>query len=166
MKFTRGIKVFLLLVAACSFLGCGQKKEAAETAKSPAPQAKQRATNATEPVVSSKDKSETFSAATRVCTLMQADDFATVYKESTDAFKKSGGESQFVSFMKGRGQKIGLLKTFEESDFHPGNNAELGKIFSVKCNLKFAKADQTQIFTFSRTKDGKMKLLSIHQLKD
>ena len=160
MKSMHFMKTVILFIIVAALVGCGPKKEKAGESAAPA-QVKGGVTAA-----DTKDKADASAAGARFYAQMQAGDFPAIYKESSAAFKKSGSESQFVSFMKGLLQKTGALKTAKEVDNQSAPDDKLGKIYSVTFALQFDKAKQTQIVTFARSSNGKMELTGLHQVKE
>lgn len=159
MKSMPYMKTVFLFIVVAALVGCGPKKEKA--AETPAP-AQEKGATAADP----KDKADASAAGARFYAQMQAGDFPAIYRESSAAFKKTGSESKFVSFMKGLQQKTGALKTTKEIDFQSAPNKELGNIYSVTFALQFEKEKQTQIVTFARSSNGKMELAGLQQVKE
>jgi len=162
MKPVRHLKTVVLLIAVCATVGCSPKKEE-KAAKGAAPQANSGASTATK---DDANKNDAVTAAERVCLQMRNGDFAAIYKQSSPAFKQSGSEAQFVSFMKGLQQKTGALKAAKEADYKSAENKELGTIYSVTCDMEFQALKKSQIFTFVRLSNGNMALSGIHEIKE
>jgi hypothetical protein len=164
MKTVRCIKTACLFLALAAFVvGC--KSEKSETDKSSGA-SKDKTSEATPAApgkagasaVSPQDKTDASAAAARVHAQLKSGDYATIYKESADSFKKLGTEAQFVSMMQQAQQKTGAFKDAKETSVEAATGPDAAGKYLVNSKVEYDKNPAKEHLLFARSKSGKMEL--------
>jgi hypothetical protein len=164
MNRSHFIKGAMLLIVACSVVGCKSKQEKA----APAPVGQQAAgevktvsgenagaTNA----VSDQDRRDAEAAALRVIAQMEAGDFVSVYREADPSFQKIGAKEQFVTAFQKAALKTGPLKNPRQISFGRGPDNTKMMVYRLE-NDRFV---TDRRISFVRAKDGRMVLFGLNQ---
>lgn len=161
MNYVGRIKVACLLVTLVVFVGCKSKQEQPKAGPEPVDQ---NAVSTAVPAQSAaatapKDMADARAAAQHVLALMEAGDFATLYKESSAGFKQIGSESAFVTKFQQTRLKTGVLKNPKEVSFNTRPDAVHVLVYRT-ANEHYV----TDIrLSFQRAKNGAMELAGLNQ---
>lgn len=74
-----------------------------------------------------QDRSEALKAADRIHCFVRKQDFAAIYRESSDGFKQEGDESKFVEGMKAIYENVGALKDAKPVAYQSTIDSNAGK---------------------------------------
>ncbi len=167
MTCPRCIKAASLLVVLVAFVGCKSKQEqpaAVAVAGAPQEQATPGAApsgdkQSSVPAVPPKDKADAQAAAAQIIALMQAGDFAAVYKNSSAGFKQIGSESQFVAKFQQTRQNVGALQNPKATSI----GTVAGKGYTLTYRLENARYQTDLRLSFSRSPSGQMELAGLNQ---
>jgi hypothetical protein len=171
MNHVRIATAVALMILLAALPGCSSKKDKAEQAP-PSVQTPQQgsmtsskagkaATPTKAPVtIEAKDDADTLVLREKVLKQLLAQDFAGIYKEASDGFRKVGTEKQFVALWQKQLQQTGPIKEAKEvTQVVRSEDKALGYIYKVQ----YEKASKSVRLIFGRNKDGKMELIGINQ---
>jgi hypothetical protein len=164
MKKVQYLKTACLLIALVSFVGCESKKDKTDAGSGAAKDKASQSASASAPAkagasaVSPQDKADASAAATRIHSQLKSGDYAGIYKESADSFKKLGTEAQFVSMMQQAQQKTGAFKDAKETGVEPAAGPDAAGKYLVSSKVQYDKNPAMERLLFARSKSGKMEL--------
>lgn len=164
MNYVGRIKVVCLLVTLVVSFGCKSKQEQPKAGPAPVDQ---NAVSTAVPAqgaadvkaTSPKDMADARAAAQHVLALMEAGDFATLYKESSAGFKQIGSESAFVTKFQQTRLKTGVLKNPKEVSFNTRPDAVHVLVYRTG-NERYV---TDMRLSFQRGKNGAMELAGLNQ---
>ena len=108
-----------------------------------------------------QDRSDALKAADRIHSLVKKQDFAFIYRESSDGFKQEGDESKFVEGMKTIYENVGVLKDAKPVAYQSTIDSNGGKQHVLIFDLEFERARARERVVFIRTKNSEMRLWDI-----
>ena len=149
--------------------GCNSKKEQAAPAQAPPVQAVTSSAQTAEMaaaakkgvvIIPTKDHEEANKLKARVLEQLLKNDFAGIYKDASEGFRKVGTEKQFVELWQKQLQQTGPIKEAHEvkQEIRTTDKA-LAAIYKVQ----YEKASKALRMIFARNKDGKLELIGINQ---
>ena len=159
MNHVRITTTVALMIALAALPGCSSKKEKGEQAPPPqqgSPAIPPKAVVVTPP----KDLDDTKALKEKVLLHLKDADFAAIYREASDGFRKVGAEKQFVGLWQKQLEQTGpFVEAQEVSQAIRSEDKALAFIFKVR----YEKASKSVRLIFGRAKDGKMELIGINQ---
>jgi hypothetical protein len=108
-----------------------------------------------------QDRSDALKAADRIHSFVKKQDFAAIYRESSDGFKEDGDESKFVEGMKAIYDSVGVLKDAKLVAYQSTIDSNAGKQHGLIFDLNFERASARERLVFTRAKSGEMQLWDI-----
>ena len=153
--------VFMILLSAVT--GCSKKEKASQ------PQAPQQTATTsskktppqTGPVVAPpQDEADAAPLKAKVLAQLKTGDFASIYKDASEGFRKVGAEKQFVDLWQKQLQMTGPFKDAKEIS-HTVRPGDKFIIFIYK--VTYEKNSKALRLTFGRSEKGKMELTGINQ---
>lgn len=163
MNRSRSLKAIVLFLAMVAVVGCKSKQEgSAAPAAGTQPQAvKSISGEATTGAVTSspKDKADAEAAAGKVLSLMEAGDFAAIYKDAAPSFRQIGKQEDFVGKFSATRQKVGALSGQKETSFVTMPD----QTFVIIYHMENPRWSTERRLTFTRGKGGKMELYGLNQ---
>jgi|GEM_PF-1355057 len=162
-----------LMILCAALTGCSSKKDKAEQAPQASPPLQAASSSARKAaeagaaaakkgvlIVPAKDEEESSKLKIKVLELLMKNDFAAIYKDASEGFRKVGAEKDFVALWQKQLQQTGAFKEAKEVSqaIRPEDKA-LAIIFKVQ----YEKASKSLRLIFGRNKDGKMELIGINQ---
>lgn len=100
-------------------------------------------------------------AAERIHSFIRKQEFASIYRESSDSFKQEGDESRFVEGMRAIHQNAGALKNAKPVAYQSKIDSNVGKQHVMIFDLEFERARGRERLLFTRTQSGEMQLWDI-----
>lgn len=97
-------------------------------------------------------------AAERIHSFVRKQDFASIYRESSDGFKQDGDESRLVESMKAIYESVGALKEAKPIAYQNTVDSKAGKLHVVIYDLQFERGRGKERIVFTRTQNGEMRL--------
>jgi hypothetical protein len=163
VRITTTVALMLMLAA---LPGCSSKKDKADQA-----QQQQQATPTTPPkageaspkvavTASPKDEADAAILKAKVLAHVKAGEFAAIYKEASDGFRKVGPEDKFVGLWQQQLQQTGAFKEAKEVS-HTIRAEDKFLVFIYE--VRYEKAKKGLRLTFGRLKNGKLELTGINQ---
>lgn len=110
---------------------------------------------------SEKDQADAQKAADRIHVLLKNQDFASIYRESSDDFKHEGDEAEFVSAMNAIHESAGLLKNTTPVAYQSSVNSAEGKQHILIYDLEFERVRGKERLVLISTGSGEMQLSDI-----
>lgn len=107
---------------------------------------------------SEQDRTEAMAAAERIHSFVRKQDFASIYRESSDGFKQDGDESRLVESMKAIYESVGALKEAKPIAYQNTVDSKAGKLHVVIYDLQFERGRGKERIVFTRTQNGEMRL--------
>lgn len=167
MNFFRTITPAILLFMLAMLPGCNSKKEQAEQVPlpQPVPAAPTKTGGVASPskaaiVIPTQDEADAVALNKKVMELLLANDFAAIYKNASDGFKKVGTEKAFVELWQKQLQQTGPFREAKEVSFAVrAEDKALATIYKVQ----YEKASKSVRLITGRSKGGKMELIGINQ---
>lgn len=108
-----------------------------------------------------QDRSDALKAADRIHSFVKKQDFASIYRESSDGFKQEGDESKFVESMKTIYENVGVLKDAKPVAYQSTIDSNAGKQHVLIFDLEFERARARERVVFIRTKNSELRLWDI-----
>lgn len=108
-----------------------------------------------------QDRSDALKAADRIHSFVKKQDFASIYRESSDGFKQEGDESKFVEGMKAIYENVGVLKDAKPVAYQTTIDSNAGKQHVLIYDVEFERARAREHVVFIRTKSGELRLWDI-----
>lgn len=108
-----------------------------------------------------KDRSDAVRAADRIHSFVKKQDFASIYRESSDTFKQEGDESKFVENMKAIYENAGALKDAKPVAYQQTIDSNVGIQHVIMFDLAFERVRGRERMVFTRTESGEMRLWDI-----
>ena len=108
-----------------------------------------------------QDRAEALTAAERIHSFVRTQDFASIYRESSDAFKQNGDESRFVASMKAIYESIGTLKGAKAVAYQSTIDSNAGRLHVLMFDLEFERGRGKERVVFTRDKNGELRLWDI-----
>jgi hypothetical protein len=100
-------------------------------------------------------------AAARIHSFVEKQDFASIYRESSDGFKQDGDESRLVASMNAIYEGVGALKEAKPVAYQSTIDSKAGRLHVVMFDLEFERGRGKERMVFTRTKNGEMRLWDI-----
>jgi len=165
MLYVRHIGIAFLVAALTVVTGCESKNE--KSAAGPAVPTGSKAASPLAPTqnnpavssASAKDMSDARAAAQHVLTQLGSGDFATIYREASEGFKKIGSEPAFVSKFQQTRLKTGALKDPKEISFE----TRPGSIHVIVYRMQNERFVTDMRLSFQRAENGTMELAGLNQ---
>jgi hypothetical protein len=160
MNFVRITTTIAFIITLSAVIGCSKKEKAVQ------PQAPQQSATTSakkaggQVAASPQDEVDVVPLKAKVLTLLKAGDFASIYKDASDGFRKVGPEDQFVALWKQQLQQTGKFKDAKEIS-HTVRPTD--KFIVVTYKVQYEKANKAVRFTFGRSGKGKLELTGINQ---
>ena len=110
---------------------------------------------------SQQNRSDALKAADRIHAYLKKQDFASIYRESSDSFKQEGEESKFVESMRAVSETAGTLKEAKPVAYQETIDSNVGKQHVLIFDLEFERARGRERLLFTRTNRGEMQLSDI-----
>ena len=110
---------------------------------------------------SQQARSDALRAADRIHVFITKQEFASIYRESSDSFKQEGDESRFVESMTAIYESVGALKNAKPVAYQSTIDSNVGRQHVLIFDLEFERARGRERLLFTRTKNGEMQLLDI-----
>lgn len=110
---------------------------------------------------SQQDRAYALKAADRIHYLIRKQDFASIYRESSDSFKQEGEESKFVESMRGIYESVGALKEAKAVAYQETIDSNTGKQHILIFDLAFEHDRGRERLVFTRTNSGEMQLWDV-----
>jgi hypothetical protein len=150
---------FMIMLAALP--GCNSKKEKANQPQTPLQSSSTSSKKASiQPVAPPQDEADAALLKVKVIAKLKGGDFAGIYKDASDGFRKVGPEEKFVALWQQQQQQTGPFKEAKEIS-HTVRPEDKFLLFIYK--IQYEKANKAVRITFGRSKDGKMELTGINQ---
>lgn len=165
MNHVRITATVVFLIMLTTLPGCSSKKEKANQPQQPlqsAASSSKKAANqqASQVVASPQDEADAALLKVKVLAQVKARDFAAIYREASDGFRKVGPEDKFVALWQQQLQQTGPFKEAKEFS-HTVRPDDKFLVFIYK--VQYEKAGKALRLTFGRSKQGKMELTGINQ---
>lgn len=108
-----------------------------------------------------QDRTEAMAAAERIHSFVRKQDFAPIYRESSEGFKQDGDESRLVESMKAIYQSVGALEEAKPIAYQNTIDSKAGRPHVVIYDLQFERGRGKERIVFTRTENGEMRLWDI-----
>jgi hypothetical protein len=108
-----------------------------------------------------QNRSDALKAADRIHTFVKQQNFASIYRESSDSFKQDGDESKFVENMKEIYENVGPLKEAKPVAYQSTIDSKAGQQHILIYDLGFERARGRERLVFIRNQSNEMRLWDI-----
>jgi hypothetical protein len=108
-----------------------------------------------------QDRSNALKAADRIHAFAKQQDFASIYRESSEGFKHDGDESKFVEGMRAIYENVGALKEAKPVAYQNTIDSSSGKQHVLIFDLEFERAQGRERLVFVQNKRGEMLLFDL-----